>query len=265
VRLNRLLRGGKYCQAAPELEQTAFQILGQAAYDKAAYHALVLAGIVHQDLKLIYLMSKIGQRALFLSNIYAYDLPQSVQAKLDFWQDVVFNPAIRRTGRDVVLEFVDCAGKSQVRAMPAELLAIDIPQESLRMLASRRARVNFGEFKGLDAATFLQRVYHLIEVSLKASRGKARDEAVPIAFNDLPAAKLGVLQLDLSDLDLFGYPGQVPFQLRRERGQWMSFVSDGDRRKRLLLPVGNYYLMVDKKVRNVYTIREEKAAPLAAR
>jgi hypothetical protein len=45
----------------------------------------------------------------------------------------------------------------------------------------------------------------------------------------------------------------------------MSFVSDGDRRKRLLLPVGNYYLMVDKKVRNVYTIREEKAAPLAAR
>jgi hypothetical protein len=265
VRLNQLLRAGKYCQGAQELERVALQILSQAAYDKAAYHAMVLAGIVQQDLKLIYLMSKIGQRALFLSNIYTYDLPQSVQAKLDFWQNVVFNPASRRTGREIVLEFVECTGQPQVRAMPAELLAIDIPRESLRMLASRRARVNFAEFKGLDAATFLQRVYHLIDVSARASRGKEGDDPVAIAFTDLPPAKLGVLQLDLTDLDLFGYPGQVPFQLRRERGQWLSYVSDGDRRKRLLLPEGNYYLMVDKKVRNVYTIRADKTAPLASR
>jgi hypothetical protein len=148
--------------------------------------------------------------------------------------------------------------------MPAELLTLDLPQESLRMLASRRVRVNFAQFKNLDSQTFLRRVYHLVDVSARAgSRAKLTDETISIGFKDLPPTKLGVLQLDLSDLDLFGYPGQVPFKLRRERGQWMSYVSDGDRRKRLLLPEGNYYLMVDKKVRNVYSIREDATSPVA--
>ena len=272
VRLNQLLRGGRYCAVGQEMERVALQVLSQAPDDQAAYHAMVLNGIIHHDLNLIYLMSKIGQRARFLADIYTYDLAQSVQAKLDVWQDEIFNPAIRRTGRDIALEFVDCAGKTQVRTLPPELLSIDIPQESLRMLvppessgtrAAPRMRVSFAEFMGIDTPTFLRRLYHLIEVSARADRVKGQGAPIAVSFKDLPPLKLGVLQLDLSDLDLFGYPGQVPFKLRRERGPWMSFVSDGDRHKRLLLWEGDYYLMVNKKVRSVYSIREDKTAPVA--
>jgi hypothetical protein len=266
ARLNELLRTGHYCQSAPELEHTAFHILDLAAYDQAAYHALVISGIVRQDLKLIYLMSRIGGRADFLTAIYTYDLPQSVHAKLDFWQDVIFNPALRRTGRELVLEFVDCSGKSQVRTMPAELLALDIPSEALHTLASRRVHVDFSQFRGLDAQTFLQRVYYLIDVATRLRKpAGGKDEPIEVAFKDVPAVKFGVLPIDLAELDLFGYPDKVPFRLRRERGRWMSYVTDGDRKKKLLVPEGNYYLMVDKRVRNVFSITESSTAPLADR
>ena len=150
--------------------------------------------------------------------------------------------------------------------MPAELLALDIPQEALHTLASRRARVNFAQFKGVEAPVFMQRVHHMIDIATRADqRTRGKDEPVAISFKDLPATKLGVIQIDLTELDIFGYPNQVPFKLRRERGVWMSYVSDGDRRKRLLVPEGNYYLMVDKKVRNVFSIREGGTAPLAVR
>jgi WD40 repeat protein len=266
VRLNQLLRGGRYCDVAPEMEQVAFQILNQAAYDRSAYLALVYTGIVQQDLKQIYLMSRIGQMALFVRNIYTYDLAQSVQAKLDFWQNEVFNPAIRRSGRDVTLEFIDCQGKSQLRTLPAELLAVDIPQESLAILAAGRVHVNFAQFKGLDTPMFLQRVATLIDVTARVyAKSKSGDPPVNVTFQNLPPVKFGTLQLDLSNTDLFGYPAQVPFKLRRERGPWLSFVTDGDRRKRLLVPEGNYYLMVDKRVKSVYSIREETGAPVATR
>jgi hypothetical protein len=50
AQLNTLLRGGQYCQKSGALETVALQVLLLAPYDKAAYHALVITGIVQQDL-----------------------------------------------------------------------------------------------------------------------------------------------------------------------------------------------------------------------
>jgi hypothetical protein len=264
--LNAMLKAGKYCQNAGALDTLAHQVLLLAAYDKAAYHALVITGIIQQDLKMIYLMSRIGQRALFLSAIYDYDLPQAVEGKLTFWQEVVFNPAVHRSGRKLVLEFTDCASTVTTRSMPAELVALDLPVEVLRAIASRQVRVNFQQLQGLTPEVFAQRVLYLGEQALLAARrqSKPNDPPVSIAFKDAPETQLGLLDVDLADVDTFGYPGQVPFQLRRERGPWMSYFSDADRRKRMLMPAGNYYLRVGNKVRNVFSIRDQKDKPLAA-
>jgi hypothetical protein len=258
TQLNTLLKGGHYCQNVAALDSVASQILLLAPYDKAAYHALVNVGIVQQDLKMIYLMSRIGQRALFMTNIYDYDLGHTVDAKLTFWQTVVFNPAVYRAGRKVVLDFNDCSGKVTARSVPAELVALDLPTEVLRTLASRNVRVNFQQLKGLETDAFVQRVLYLSDQAMLAARvttAKPGDPPATIALKDLPDAKTGVLDIDLSDVDIFGYPGAVPFQLRRERGPWMSYYSDGDRRKHLIMTAGNYYLRVDNKVRNVYSIQ----------
>jgi len=72
----------------------------------------------------------------------------------------------------------------------------------------------------------------------------------------------GVLTLDLSDVDIWGYPGETEFKLRRANGLWLTYFTDRDRKKRLLLPVGNYYLMVDNKVRSVFAIAPQSRVPI---
>ncbi|NIP72188.1 MAG: hypothetical protein GWO16_03760, partial [Gammaproteobacteria bacterium] len=124
-----------------------------------------------------------------------------------------------------------------------------------KVLASRKARVNFRQFEGLDDATFLARVFHLIAKTVEASRRQGEDDPpFTVALDKAPAVESGVLALDLSDVDTFGAPDRVPFQLRRERGAWLTYTTDTDRRKSLLLPVGNYYLKVADRVRNAFTI-----------
>ncbi|HEX7927409.1 MAG TPA: hypothetical protein VF678_07450, partial [bacterium] len=230
------------------------------------YHAMVITGIIQQDLKMIYLMSRIGQRALFLAAVYDYEAGHTVDGALNFWQNTVFNPAIARSGRKIVLEFSGCNGQVTTRSVPAELVALDISTEALRILASRAIRVNFQQLKNLSVEDFVQRVVYLEDQALGVSRKTAKPgEAAPtITFKEVPDVKLGVLDIDLGEVDIFGYPNSVPFQLRRERGPWMSYTSDGDRRKHLLMPAGNYYLRVDNKVRNVYSIKGDGTKPLAA-
>ena len=175
-KLNGKLMAGRYCDSADEMETLAYQILILAPYDMAAYHALVITGIIQQDLKMIYLISKIGLRALFLSGVYEYDLPAAVEAKLALWQEEVFDPARRRAGRELELEFIDCDGTPRLMTMPTELLALDIPREVLKVLASRKARVNFRHFKQVDTATFLKRIFYLIDETMIATRPRGRTE-----------------------------------------------------------------------------------------
>jgi hypothetical protein len=262
-RLNEMLREGNYCASAEAMDTLANQILVLAPYDMAAYHALVNTGIVQQDLKMIYLMSKVGLQALFLSGVYDYDLPAATETKLAHWQERVFDPARRRAGRELVLEIVDCQRQVRRQTMPTQLLTLDIPREVLKILASRKARVNWRQFKGLDTQTFLNRVYYLIDAAIEADlRNRTENEPFTLVLEQAPRAKVGMLELDLSDVDTFGPPGRVPFKLRRERGAWLSYTTDTDRRKQLLLPEGNYYLQVRNKVRKVFTITAQSEVPV---
>jgi len=260
--LNGLLRQGDVCANAEAIDKLAHRILLLAPYDRAAYHALVLTGIVQQDLKMIYLMSKIGLRALFLSRVYDYELPQAVEAQLRLWQGDVFDPARSRAGRELVLEIVDCDGRGQVQRMPSELLAVDIPREALAALARQKARANFSYFKGLDSQTFLDRLHYLIDEAVAAGRRPQGEDAVVIALDKAPERPVGMLELDLSSVDLFGAPDAVPFSLRRERGNWVTYRTDADRRKALLLPVGNYYLRVGERVAKVFTVQSRAQTPV---
>ncbi len=63
-------------------------------------------------------------------------------------------------------------------------------------------------------------------------------------------------------MDVFGYPDRVPFRLRRERGAWLTYTTDSDRRKDLLLPKGNYYLQIEERIRKVFTITPEAEVPV---
>jgi len=123
--------------------------------------------------------------------------------------------------------------------------------------------VNWRQFKGLDNAAFLNRVTYLIDATSEAARRQSDDkQPFTLDMSKAPAQKVGLLELDLSDVDTFGPPGRVPFELRRERGQWLSYATDSDRRKQLLLPEGNYYLQLNHKVRKVFTISAQTPVPV---
>ena len=83
-----------------------------------------------------------------------------------------------------------------------------------------------------------------------------------IKLAEAPSQEHGRLKLDLSGVDIFGYPGETEFRLRQANGLWLTYTTDGDRRKELLLPAGNYYLMVDRKVRHIFKIEPEIALPI---
>ncbi len=261
--LNAKLTDGDYCKNEKAIETLAHQILILAPYDKAAYHALMITGIVNQDLKMIFLMSKIGLRALFLGGVYDYDLPSAVDANMAFWRDEIFDPARKRAGRKLVLEIVDCNNQPQEQSMPTELLALDLPREVLKILASRKARVNFRGFSKVNSETFLKRIYYLIDEAINSTRKRRKkNQPFTLALEKAKPRKVGLLALDLSEVDTFGYPERVPFGLRRERGAWLTYTTDMDRKKDLLLPQGNYYLRIDKKMRKVFTIAPQKQVPV---
>ncbi|MCH8842724.1 MAG: hypothetical protein IID61_07055 [SAR324 cluster bacterium] len=263
AKLNDLMKAEQYCGSAVELERTAYQVLRLAPYDKAAFHALVNAGIVNQDLKLIYLTSLIGQRALFLSNVYDYATVEGVDSRLDFWQKNVFNPARIRSGKQLVLEFVDCDGQVVRRDMPATLLSLDIPVEVLRVVASKRVNVDFEHFRALDDKRFLDRIHYMIAEIMEAlRRAVTPDSVIALDLSKAPQGRHGVLNLDISSIDIFGYPDRTAFRLRKAKGLWHTYYTDKDRRKSLLLPVGNYYLRINKKLRRVFTIKAEEEVPL---
>lgn len=253
--LNTFMKAGQFCKNAKAVDDLAHRILALAPYDKAAYHALVNTAVVTQDLKMIYLMSKLGQRALFLGSIYSYDFPQSVDAKLDFWQHTVFNSARERAGRKLELEFIGCSGEKRVRSTPTELLMMDLPVEALRIIASRRVRADFRQFKNLDAETFKSRVFHLIDQAMAAHGAAPDGEPVVLELKAAKPRPAGIMELDLSRVDLVGDPEAMIFKLRRARHSWQTFSTDRDRRKNLLLPVGNYYLMLNRKVAKAFSIR----------
>lgn len=230
-----------------------------APYDKAAYHALVNVGIVQQDLKMVFLMSMIGRKAVFFSHIYGYDLPQAVEAVLDFWQDKIFNPTRERAGLELRLNVVGCDGEKRIQSLPQALTAVDLPQEALTTLASKKVRVNFQQFKNLDDARFQNRVFQLVSQATRPRRG-GDGKPVVLTLKDGGDTPAGLLQLDLSVIDLLGHEGRVPFRLRLARAQWHSYFTDTDRRKKLLLPVGNYYLKVNKRVVKAFTVHAGQTA-----
>ena len=121
-------------------------------------------------------------------------------------------------------------------------------------------RVNFRQFEKLDSAAFVARVFALVDQAMEL-RGRPTNSEAPITLSlqDAPARPGGLMNLDLSVVDVFGDPGRIPFQLRRARGEWLSFYTDKDRKKSLLLPAGDYYLRVKKKVLKAFTIRPPAA------
>ena len=261
--LNKLMKQGQFCKNAKAVEQAAYRVLELAPYDKAAYHALVNTAVVRQDLKMVFLMSKIGQRALYLQGIYDYAPVSTVDARFDFWQREVFNPARQRAGTELVLDIIDCKLQRASQSMPVALTKFDVPVEVLRVLASRRVRVNLQELQGLDDVRFLDRAHFLIDQVVTALRRPgADDKPVAVSLEQAPSIPQGTLLLDLSDVDLWGYPGETEFKLRRANGLWLTYHTDKDRKKQLLLPEGNYYLMVDNKVRKTFAIFAQASVPI---
>jgi len=261
--LNDLLAKRDYCKDFRDIDKLAHQVLVLAPGERAAYFALVVTGIVQQDIKMIYLMSKIGLQAQFSTDIYTFDLPQAVEQQLLLWQNTVFNPSRSRAGRSLELQIENCKGERQVLSMPSALLHLDLPGEVLQVLSSKTTRINYSLFKGLDDQTFLNRLYFLMDEALVAARKSTTENSgIKIDLEKAPLVQLGAATINLIAVDAFGAPDNVPFRIRRERGPWNTYTSDADRQKTLLLPVGHYYLMLNQKVRKVFTLSTGKETPV---
>ncbi|MDH4121655.1 MAG: WD40 repeat domain-containing protein [Deltaproteobacteria bacterium] len=253
--LNNLLAQGGYCRSQKEMDGAALDVLSQAPYDQAAYHALVNTAIVRQDMKMIALMAKVGKRALYLGGVYTYLPGPEVRERLELWDRDVFNGAYARAGRGLDLEFKTCAGDTKRASMPANLAYLDIPQETLRLLAAKQLRVDFSRFQDQDDMTFINQWFYLVEQAPVIQRSlSSTEEPHLIDVSKAPLVNTGLLKLDLASVSGFGAGNRLAFQLRRGRGDWLTYLTEEDRRKWLLLPEGHYYLKVEDKVARAFTI-----------
>ena len=255
--LNTLLLEKNTCKNHEYLETTAFSVLRKKADDQVAFYALVQVYSVRQDLQMVFLMAKLGEKSVYYPDVYTFSTADNIAGFFRVWIDEVFNLSVASTG-EVKLEFVDCKNDIQLMTMPQDLLKFEVPKETTTALLSGQVNIDFRVFAGLGKMpdSFRIRLYNLIEL---VDKGVADINAQSLASEGIPDDQqtYGYFRLVSRLLDQFNVKtDRVLFELKRNEGVWHSYATDTDKTKSLMLPTGNYYLRVDNKVKSAFTIKK---------
>jgi len=253
--LNRLLKERNTCKNAAELESTALKVLKKNANDQSAFYGLLQVYALRHDIQAVFLMAKLGVKARFSRDEYNYSDPVKIQRFFQVWNNEVFNLSVV-SGAELRLELIDCKNDVQLTELPAELLYFEIPVEVVQAMLSGKLTIDFGGFVGLstEPKIFKNRLFALISAVIKGEKRiqtKTLNKHIPTG-RDL---SYGILRLDLTKIEQFGDRKQIKFQLKRSSLEWMTYRSDTDQTKALLLPTGEYYLRVNKKLKRAFVVK----------
>ncbi|MGK0290038.1 MAG: WD40 repeat protein [bacterium] len=266
-RLNELLSVGNFCKTAQLVQKTAYAVLASSPNDKAAYYALMKSNVYKQDLQMIFLMSKLGEKMLFFPQWYNFTTKLEVNNYYLFWKNYVFNRAyagdlhklVKKEGQSLIkLEFVDCLGEVHEGSMPKNLLHIDIPVEISNKIITQKIRIDYQAFAGLVSKpnVFRKRVFALIQAVDNNEKVVNYDvlKKYMVKNNNV----YGYYMIDISKIQQWNIDGRrIMFQLKRNNFDWWSFYSDPDKTKVMLLQKGNYYLKINDQVRRAFIIKSK--------
>ncbi|MCH7902273.1 hypothetical protein IIC68_00815, partial [archaeon] len=110
VALNDLLKERKVCKNQRQIESLGMQLINKDPQDQSAYYALMQVYLVKSNIQMVYLMAKLGERAIFHEKLYNFISPEGMQNFFRTWLDVVFNRSLTGGQEQVRLEIMDCQG-----------------------------------------------------------------------------------------------------------------------------------------------------------
>jgi len=198
----------------------------------------------------------LGEKSVLDSKIYDFTNQAAMDQYFHNWLNIIFNQSTIEEQNKVILEFTDCEGNISIISMPRYLLFVDIPQEIISTIVDNKLGIDYSIFAGLSEQpqTFRDRLFALIlaiDGGAKTIRLRDLDKYMPAADTSV----YGYYTVDLSSVQQWGKKSdRVAFQLKRNKNNWMTFLSDTNKNKTLLLQEGNYYLRVNNRVRKAFVI-----------
>lgn len=260
TRLNLLMKQNNICENVSEVESTAFDILKKVPSDQAAYYALMKAFIVDKDLQMIFLMAKIGQYASFIPEKYDFISQSEIEEFFNAWIETIFNQAVMYGDNNVNLEFTDCHGTISNLNMPNYLLYIDLPEETVkRIVDDNKISVDYSIFAGNGDTSeiFRDKIFALID-AVEKSDGMITDPVLRAYMPGINGWVYGYVSANLTNIQQWGLSSErIAYQIKRERYGWMTFYTDTNKQKTILLRQGNYYFKVNNKVRKAFIIKQD--------
>ena len=170
-----------------------------------------------------------------------------------------FTQTIDQNENEISIEFTDCEDKISVITMPDYLIYIDIPDESIqKILKNANLGIDFDVFANLatELETFRDRIFAMIE-AINADQSKIDLKHLSKYLPQKQNALYGYYTVNLANVHQWGLKSDsISFQLRVNRSKWMTYLTNSNKTKTLLLKKGNYYLRINDKVRQTFIISE---------
>ena len=260
--LNALLLKGEVCQNFDELEARALEVLRVAPQDLAAYHALLKVAIARQDINWVFMLTKIGGRATFMPTRYTYAQPLDVQNDFQAWRTRVFDQSFLRQGDSIFLSLQDCQGERASVEIREALLSLDIPNEFLKKVVSIPHFIDLQDFQGLPLQEFQYRLLGQIQEKSDSTEPHPNQRLPLRADFQSPMIPTGQLFVNLEQTQLWGNPQHLLFEVRRGGAPWQSYFTASDRKKRLTLPLGDYYLKLGNSIRRAFVLTSKEMVTL---
>ncbi|MBF0349945.1 MAG: hypothetical protein HQM11_02885 [SAR324 cluster bacterium] len=260
--LNRLMRQEKLCLNFNEIEEIAFKILKYVPDDQAAYHALIKTAILREDLKMVFLMAKLGSLGTFRSNRYTYAKQIEVTAFIDYWLNNIFDSSLARQGDKLILSITNCQKQNKNLEIPLILSRIGIPEEFLRKTLEIPRFLDHRDFNVLPDDEFLRRLAMEIKRSLSTNQPYPSGRQPTPPTTTSPMLLTGSFTLNLARLQLWGNSENVIFQVRESSGEWQTYKTDKDKISEMLLPAGQYYLRIGEQIRRAFILKPNGKAEI---
>lgn len=252
--LDRLLKDNRSCANANAIRDASLAILKKDQGDQAAYYGMIMSSLVRQDLQMIYIMMKFGASAKLDQKKYGFKTAEEVETFFTHWKSEIFDPTVLLKANNVNVEFVDCYNEIQSLKMSEQLLHIEIPQEVIAAVIHEKSMLDFTLFQSLtkQELVFRDRVFGLINAVTKGERSITESTL----YTYIPSNNVyGYFEVDMTNVRQWGARGnRLIFELKQDKTEWRTYLSNANKTKVLLLPKGNYYVKINDKVRTTFLI-----------
>ncbi|NQU64959.1 MAG: hypothetical protein HQ517_11870, partial [SAR324 cluster bacterium] len=175
------------------------------------------------------------------------------------WLNLIFNQSTVADENKINLELTDCDAMINTLSMPKYLLNIDIPLETAQAILENKSQIDHTIFANLidTPETFRNNLFSFIE-AVDAGVKQIDMKSLKPYLSKTSETVFGYYTLNLANIQQWGQKDErISFQLKREPGNWLTYSTDTDKTKTLLLKEGNYYLKINERVRKAFVINQK--------